>query len=89
MKIKVYVNWYSRKVINEKEFKEKVEEAYKDYKKDEDFFGESLNDLYSAYEIWNLNEEQRKEVRSNYLIKCEELAEKDVRGDWEEKEIEI
>ena len=89
MKIKVYANWYGREVINEKDFEEKVEEATKDYKEDDCFFHEWLNDHYCADEIWNFNEEQRKEVRSDFLAKCEELAVKDVRGDWEENEIEI
>lgn len=89
MKVKVYVNWYDREVINEKVFNEKVEEATTDYKEDEYFFAEWLDEHYSANEIWGFNEEQRKEVRSNFLIKCEELGEKDVRDDWGEEEIEV
>lgn len=89
MKVKVYINWYSREVINEKNFKEKVEESTRDYKEDECFFNEWLNEHYSANEIWKLDEERRKEVRSDFLVKCEELAASDVRYSWEEEEIEI
>lgn len=89
MKVKVYVNWYSREVINEKEFKKKVEESTEDYKGDEYFFAEWLDAHYSAVEIWNLNEEQRKEVRSNFLIECEKLGLKDICNEWEEDEIEV
>lgn len=89
MKVKIYVNWYSREIISEKDFKEKVEEATQDYKEDECFFSEWLNEHYSTGEIWNLDEDRRREVRSDYLVKCERLAVEDVRGDWEEKEIEI
>ena len=89
MKVKVYVNWYNREVINEKEFEKKVEETTQDYKEDKCFFDEWLNDHYSANEVWNLNEEERKEVQKDFLIRCEELGVRDVREDWEEEEIEV
>ena len=89
MKVKIYLDWYSKEVINEKDFNEKVEEREKDYKEDENFFAEWLNDNYYADEVWNLNEKERKEVRNNFLAKCEELAVRDVREDWEEEEIEV
>lgn len=89
MKVKVYVNWFDREVINEKEFEKKVEETTQDYKEDKCFFDEWLNDHYSANEVWNLNEEERKEVQKDFLIKCEELGVRDVREDWEEEEIEV
>lgn len=89
MMVKVYVNWYEREVINEKDFKKKVEEATKVYKEDEDFFGEWLSENYSAWDIWVLNEEQRKEVRNDFLNECERLGVNYAREDWEENEIEI
>lgn len=89
MKVKVYVNYYDREVINEKAFNERIKEATNDYEEDECFFDEWLEEHYSASEIWKLNEEQRKEVRSDFLIKCEELAVEDVRDDWAEEEIEV
>lgn len=89
MKVKIYINWFNREVINEKEFEKKVEETTQDYKEDKCFFDEWLNDHYSANEVWNLNEEERKEVQKDFLIKCEELGVRDVREDWEEEEIEV
>lgn len=58
MKVKVYVNWYDREVINEKVFNEKVEEVTADYKEDKCFFDEWLDEHYSANEIWGFDEEQ-------------------------------
>lgn len=89
MKVKIYVHWYDRETINEKDFEKKIEEATKDYKEDKCFFAEWLDEHYSANEIWGFNEEQRKEVRSDFLIRCEELGAQDVREDWEENEIEV
>ena len=89
MKVKIYVNWFDREVINEKEFEEKVEKITKVYKEDEDFFDVWLNEHYSADEVWKLDEEKRKEVRSDFLIKCEELGVRDVRENWEENELEV
>lgn len=89
MKVKVYVNRYSREIVNEKDFKKKIEEATKEYKEDKSFFGEWIDINYSAEEIWNLNEEQRKEVHNEFLARCEELGIKDVHNEWKEEEIEV
>ena len=89
MKVKVYVNWRSREVINEKEFEKLVEETFEDYKGDQDYFSEWLADNYEVVQVWEMNEEERIKTIKAFEEKCLSVARKEMLYDWEENELDV
>ena len=89
MKVKIYVNWERAEIINEKEFKEKIAEAINTYKTDTFYFNDWLTDNYASSEIWEMSEKERAKLLEEYAEVCQEWAEEEIDGDWEEKEIEV
>lgn len=67
----LYVNWEKKDIISEREYKEKIEES--DENKDEEFFN-WLNLRYSAEDIFQMDEEDRKDVTDTFLTKCRKDA---------------
>lgn len=89
MKVKIYVKWRHEEIINEKEFKEKVAQAVNNFKTDETYFIEWLNDNYNAFNVWEMSAEERAKILEEYAEVCQDWAEEEVADDWEEIEIEV
>lgn len=89
MKVKVYVKWRYEEIINEKEFKEKIAQTVNNYKTEETYFNEWLNNNYNAFNIWGMSAEERAKILEEFADICQTWAEEEVADDWEEIEIEI
>lgn len=89
MKVKVYVKWRYEDIISEKEFKKKIAETVNNYKTDETYFNEWLNDNYNAFNVWGMSTEERAKILEEFADICQTWGVKEVREDWEENEIEV
>lgn len=89
MKVKIYVDWEHKKIINEKEFKEKIVEATNSYKTDTFYFSGWLTDNYDSFKIWGMSAEEQAKLFEEYAEVCQEWAKEEVNEYWEEKEIEV
>lgn len=100
MKVKVYVDWRNEEIITEKEYKDRVAVA----KANKQGYGYYKSDYLSEHiEIWldehhcthtldsvfNMSEEERKEVLDMCRKGYEECIDSDFESDWDEVEFEI
>ena len=70
--IVVYVSWEKEEVISEAEYKAKLEEETNIAAADDYHFDLWLNEYYTAADIWNMAEEEKKEINSQWLERCRE-----------------
>lgn len=101
MKINIYVNWDNREVCTETEYKAKLTELkndevnFEDYQNDyltdeiDDYIRYQLNRVTNTINVFNLTEEDRKNIFDNLRKNYEKQAEDDMETDWEEFEIEV
>lgn len=98
MKIKLFVNWENERILKEKEYEEKTIEGAKDQEEDEYAFSDFLDDYLNrkcgcrseklAY-IFNLNEEDRKEILKLWKKDCLETSRNNLSYDYDVIEIEV
>ena len=90
-KVKVYVNFYDREVLTEKEFKRKLDRERRHLmNEDDDFFDEWLSNNFTHVELWNLTPPQRLRLLDDFNQECiKQAKEKLFDDEWEEVEIEV
>ena len=64
--IKVFVNWYDRKICSEEEMNKKIERKAKQAFECEEGFEEWLDDNYSLTELFNMDKEERTKALELY-----------------------
>ena len=74
MKVKLYVNWDDGEILSEKQMESRLRERASDIFKDEDEFSEWLHDEYTISDIFNMNEEEKDQVRQKWGEACLESA---------------
>jgi hypothetical protein len=101
MKINIYVNWDNREVLTETAYKAKVAEIkndetnYDDYKDDclseeiGDYIQFTLDKVPTILNVFNLTEEDKKNIFNNLRKNYEKQVEDDMETDWEEIEIDV
>lgn len=65
-----YVNWENEEIISEAEYEAKLEEETNIAAADMYDFGQWLYENYTAPEIWDMNEEDKEEVKAQWLKHC-------------------
>ena len=60
----------------------------KELEKDDGEFEDYLADNYSWTEVFEMNEDEKAEVRAEYAVKCDDWAREDLEEDWDYEEIE-
>ena len=75
-------------LISEEQFEELVADRKAELEKDENEFEEYLSDNYSLKEVFDMNEDEKAEVRAEYADKCVDWARDDLEEDWDYEEIE-
>ena len=85
MEVKIYVDWNNEEILTQKDYEERIKLVEKEikqycflenlecYLKDEDF---------SLLDIYNLKEEEKKEIEKRVLEICKEQAEQDMEDDF-------
>ena len=97
-KVKVGVYKKSRRVygygyhkpdlISEEQYEELIADRRKELEKDENTFVDYLADNYSWKEVFDMDEDEKAEVLSEYAVKCDDWARDDLEEDWDYEEIE-
>jgi hypothetical protein len=85
--MKVYANWRIEEVISKEKYEEQIAKTAADYVDDDDMLAEFLGDLHSRFELFNMTEEERAEVRGDFAEWCHRKAEDDLDEDWQEYEV--
>ena len=75
-------------VISEEKFEELVADRKKELENNDGEFEDYLADNYSWKEIFEMNEDERAEVRSEYADRCVDWARDELNDDWDYNEFE-
>ena len=75
-------------LISEEQFEELVADRKEELVKSEGEFEDYLSDNYSYKEIFDMDEDEKAEVRAEYADKCTDWARDDLEEDWDYEEIE-
>lgn len=71
----VYVNWDTAEVVGPDQSEEVIERKFKEYLNDETAFSDWLYENYSLWEIWEMDDEEKVEIRKEYENDCKIDAE--------------
>lgn len=90
--VQVYINWNEQQIMTQEEY-ERIKEERLDEKLQDDWdFNEWLAGEYNLNEIFDMNEDEKDEVRERYTAWCEECVADGMRDDGyaiEETEVEV
>lgn len=75
-------------LISEEQYEELVADRKEELVKSEGEFEDYLSDNYSYKEIFDMDEDEKAEVRAEYADKCTDWARDDLEEDWDYEEIE-
>ena len=75
-------------LISEEQFEELVADRKEELVKNDGEFEDYLADNYSWTEVFEMNEDEKAEVRAEYANKCADWARDDLEEDWDYEEIE-
>ena len=100
MKVKIYVDWSAEEIITEKEYKDRVAEAKADKQDygyyETDYLSEHIENwldkhhcTHTLADVFNISEEERKEVLYMCRKGYEETIEQNFEEDWDEVEFEV
>ena len=94
MKIKVYVDWKNKEILNEKEYNEfhdrEVNAIADRYFEDKYEFNEFLSDNdYDYADIFNMTDEEKEEVKAKWKAQCKDNAEEIFGDEYDYDEIEL
>ena len=67
MKVTVYVNWSEQEVFSEDEYKKELDRRVEEFCADDVNFGEWLDTHYDSLELYNLQDDQKEEVRKAFF----------------------
>lgn len=89
-KSRVYGYGYDQPdLISEEQYEKLVADRKEELVKSEDEFEDYLSDNYSYKEIFDMDEDEKAEVRAEYAVKCADWARDDLEEDWDYEELEV
>ena len=93
MTVKLYVNWSESKILTPKQFEEKLAKETKERMADEDAFLNYLKQYFTCLELFEMDEEEQKNVQQDFQEHCEEVVYRELIGsrysEYEEITIEL
>lgn len=91
MEIKFMINWHSQEVASIEEYNnEYVCDLAHRFEEDDRVFDYWLADRFTAFDVFNMSEEDKKKVRNDYKEYCRERADEELVDDgWEVCFLEI
>lgn len=75
-------------LIPEEQYEELVADRKEELEKNDGEFEGYLADNYSYKELFDMDEDEKAEVRAEYVDKCADWAREDLEEDWDYEEIE-
>ena len=89
-KSRVYGYGYDQPdLISEEQYEKLVAERKEELVKSEGEFEDYLSDNYSLKEVFDMNEDEKAEVRAEYANRCADWARDDLEEDWDYEELEV
>lgn len=89
-KSRVYGYGYDQSdLISEEQYEKLVADRKAELEKDDGEFEDYLADNYSWTEVFEMNEDEKAEVRVEYAIKCADWARDDIDDYWDCEELEV
>lgn len=90
MMVKLYVDWDNGTILNEKQAEETAKNEYYANATSHDSFNEWLSENYSHAELFDMDEDEKKTVRADFMEEMKETAWNDFIADgYEEVSVEI
>ena len=89
-KSRVYGYGYDQPdLISEEQYEKLVADRKAELEKDDGEFEDYLADNYSWMEVFEMNEDEKAEVRAEYVNKCADWARDDLEDYWDCEELEV
>jgi hypothetical protein len=89
-KSRVYGYGYDQPdLISEEQYEKLVADRKEELVKSEGEFEDYLSDNYSYKEIFDMDEDEKAEVRSEYVNRCADWARDDIDDYWDCEELEV
>lgn len=86
--MKIYINWKDQDVVTERQLETLVEEEIEKLESNTDEFAYWLNNHYSAYEIWSMNDDNLQDkILNNWHEYCVNGIERYIYDDWDEYDL--
>lgn len=93
MTIKLYVNWSESKILTPKQFEKVLDEEVKERVAEEDAFLDYLEQYFTRMELFEMDEEEKENVRQDFREHCEEVVYRELIGnrhsEYEEIMVEL
>lgn len=90
MMVKLYVDWDNGTILNEKQAEETAKNEYYASATSYDSFNEWLFENYSHAELFDMDEDEKKDIREEFMERMKEVAWSDFIADgYEEVSVEI
>ena len=89
MKTKIYVDWFEREVMSEKDFQDEVNEIMEDTMKNKESFSAICEREFSAFELFYMDSENKDDIEKVESVIRESIKDDLLSNNWEEIEIEI
>lgn len=89
MKVKFFINWQDEQVYSEKELQDEIKRVAGEYLENTLQFQEWLEEHYTIVEVFNLDEDGKKDVLDKYSKACQDWAKEDMEDAVEEKTLDI
>ena len=85
MEIKFMINWHSQEVASIEEYNnEYVCDVAHNFEENDTVFDYWLAERFSVFNVFNMNEEDKKKIRDDYKEYCRERADEELTEDgWE------
>lgn len=86
----LYVNQEKGIILNEKQAQETIENEYYNNATNYDNFSEWLSENYSSVSLFYMSEDEKKDIRADFMKEMEDVAWDDFAADgYEEVSVEI
>ncbi len=90
MMVKLYVDWDNGTILNEKQAQETAENEYYSSATSYDSFNKWLSENYGHAELFDMDEDEKKTIRAEFMEEMKETAWNDFIADgYEEVSVEI
>lgn len=86
--MKVYINWENQEVVTEMQLETVIEEEIEKLESNKDDFAFWLNNHFSAYEIWNMNDDNLLDgILDGWHECCADRAEQYISNNFDEYDL--
>ena len=90
MMVKLYVDWSNNLIFSEKEAQELAKNVFSKQVTNDEIFDQWLSNHYCYLDLFNMKEDEKRNIRVQFMAEMEEVAWQDfIKDGYEEVSVEI